>query len=406
MTASHDFPLGDWGFELSPRLTAIRSSPAPATRVTTVSGDTAWLVIRYDLAKRLLSDPRLNMAAAMQAGAPRQEPWPLRFPNGTTDLIGKVRNAGIQGLLTDALAPRTLHRHQGWAEAQAAGLLRDLTRREPPADLFKELAVSLAFAVAYRHLLGEFEEQDKERLRQWWEEILSWGPVYGHSAERMRRSDQATFRFFERRLPEIVAAPGDHLIKRIAQTGALAESDVIAFAMMMLFVGVQTSVSFLAGSLVTLLRHPGWLDALRGDPGLTATTVEELLRYTPLVTGGIKRLALEDIEVDGMTIKAGELVLISLEAANRDPLAFPDPEDFNPDRDRQAHLGFGHGPHFCPGNRLARLQIEAVVRALAAHEPRLRLAVPPSGLRWRQGAAFRKPESIPVTWGPAGEPAL
>ncbi|MWK38472.1 cytochrome P450 [Actinomadura sp. J1-007] len=228
-------------------------------------------------------------------------------------------------------------------------------------------------------------------------------PVVGPGLSRYELADLSTaqekiYRFFLRRLPDLTTGPGDHLLAKISAADALDQRDLVVFAVMMFMAGYRTSASFLAGAIVTLLRHPDTLSAARADPELIPAIVEELLRYTPMATGGAKRLATADTDLNGLEIKAGELVLVSLEAANHDPAAFSHPDTFNPGRDTSGHLGFGHGAHFCPGNRLARMQIHAMVTALADHSPALRLAVPPHDLRWVNGAAFRTPQAIPVTW--------
>ncbi|MFC6929021.1 cytochrome P450 [Actinomadura yumaensis] len=392
------YPFGDWGFELTPQHTAARAAPAPACRVTTVTGDPAWLVTRHEVAVRALSDPRLSMPAALAPGAPR-EPLPLRGPEGTGDVVTELKQAGLHQVVADALGPRTVRRHQDWTTEQARLLLGTLVRGGPPADLHAGLALRLPFAVACRTLLGDLETDELTRLNTWADAALSWGPgLSRYELADLSTAQEKIYRFFLRRLPDLTTGPGDHLLAKISAADALDQRDLVVFAVMMFMAGYRTSASFLAGAIVTLLRHPDTLSAARADPELIPAIVEELLRYTPMATGGAKRLATADTDLNGLEIKAGELVLVSLEAANHDPAAFSHPDTFNPGRDTSGHLGFGHGAHFCPGNRLARMQIHAMVTALADHSPALRLAVPPHDLRWVNGAAFRTPQAIPVTW--------
>ncbi|MEV5576177.1 cytochrome P450 [Spirillospora sp. NPDC052269] len=393
------FPFGDWGFEVAPRYSEVREDPAPARRVTTVNGDPAWLVTRYDLARRLLGDPRLSLTAALEPDAPRQEPVPLRASEGTGDIVTTLKAAGLHRMVADVLGARTVRLLQEWTNEQAVLLLDELVRNGAPADLWDGLARRLPSAVVGRALIGELDADDLARLNAWADVILSWGPELSpYSNADMSAAQEETYQFFLGRLPELTAAPGDHLVKQVAAGGALDPRDLAILAVSMFLAGYRTSSSFLGSALVTLLRHPGVLRAVRDDPELVPQTVEELLRFTPMATGGAKRLATEDIDLDGLAIKAGELVLVSLEAANHDPGAFTEPDAFTPGRDTPGHLGFGHGTHFCPGNRLARMQLEAAVGALAARSPALRLAVPAQDLRWTEGAAFRMPRAIPVTW--------
>ncbi|MEV4255268.1 cytochrome P450 [Spirillospora sp. NPDC049652] len=393
------FPFGDWGFALAPEYADARAAGAPAVRVTTANGDRAWLVTRYDLARRVLGDPRMSLTAALDPDAPRQEPLPLRAPEGTGDIVTALKDAGLHKVVADALGPRAVKLHREWTADHARHLLDALVRDGALADLRAGLTLRLPFAVSCRVLLGDLREDELSRLNGWADAALSWGPGFSrHGLGDVATAQDEIYRFFLRRLPELVAAPGDHLVRKVAAPGVLDPRDLAVFGVSMFLAGYRTSSSFLSGALVTLLRHPQAVRAVRDDPGLVPATAEELLRFTPMATGGAKRLATEDVDLDGLVIRAGELVLVSLEAANHDPDAFPEPDVFAPGRDAPGQLGFGHGTHFCPGNRLARMQIEAVVGALAERSPALRLAVPADDLRWTEGAGFRTPLAIPVTW--------
>ncbi|MWK38386.1 cytochrome P450 [Actinomadura sp. J1-007] len=341
------FPFGDWGFDLAPQYARVRAARAPACPVRTVNGDPAWLITRYDLARRVLADPRLSLSAALRPEAPRQEPLPIRLPEGTGDIVTTLNKAGLHHVVADALGPRAVKRHQEWINEQARHLLDALAG--PPADLRAGLALRLPFALTRRLLLGDLHQAELVRLNQWADAILSWGPgLSRYATADLAAAQEHIYRFFLHRLPDLAAGSGDHLLKRIAAPGVLDQRDLAVFAASMFLAGYRTSASFLAGALVTLLRHPDALRAVRDDPALVPATAQELLRYTPMATGGVKRLAMREVDLDGLVIKAGDLVLVSLEAANHDPAAFPDPDTFTPGRDASGHLGFGHGSHFCP----------------------------------------------------------
>ncbi|MFC9424718.1 cytochrome P450 [Streptomyces sp. NPDC056987] len=406
-----DFPFGDWSDTISPVYTLLRDTPQPATRVRTVTGDHAWLVTRYDVARALLGDPRLSLSAALRPGAPRQEPIAPRAEGTRGDIMATLRETGLRSVMSDALGPRAVRRYHAWTRRQATALIDGLVRTGPPADLYTGLAVPLPYLVACQVLLGELDEEEKVLLNEACDTVLTWG---GPGTEAMTAAIARMYDFFLRRLPGLVATPGDHLLRQLAEAeipagrvgagGRLSDSELAQVANVFLIAGYRTSASFLANALVTLARCPDIVTAVRVDPGLVPATVEELLRRTPMATGGAKRLATRDVEIEGLTIKAGECVLFSLESANHDPVAFPDPDRFDPGRfstDRQhcPHLGFGYGKHHCPGNRLARMQIAAVLEALTAPgTPTLRLAGPDAEVPWRPDVAFRIPEAIPVTW--------
>nr|WP_272917927.1 cytochrome P450 [Actinomadura rayongensis] len=146
----------------------------------------------------------------------------------------------------------------------------------------------------------------------------------------------------------------------------------------------------------TLLRAPELWDALVGDPGLVPTAVDELLRWIPSdARDGMARGAVEDASIGGVSVAAGTSVLVARAAANRDPSRFPDPERLDLARTPNPHLTFGHGPHRCPGEHLARVELEAALRALTERFPRLR----PAGAapRWKRSTMPGLAE-LPVRW--------
>lgn len=394
-----DFPFGDWGAELSPRYAELRTDAAPVHRVTTVTGDRMWLITRYDLARQVLSDPRMSLTAALDPDAPRQEPVPQRGPEGTGDAMTALRQSGLHAHLVDVLGPRSVRAHQAWTQRQADTMLAELVRPGHSADLVSGLTLRLPYAVTCRLLLGDLSPDDFHQLNHWCDIALTWSPPFSdRTLEELSAAGADIYGFFLHRLPSLCAAPGPHLIKRLADARTLPDADLAVVASMLLLAGYRTAATFLGGALATLLRHPQAMHALRQQPAQSGRAVEELLRFTPMATGAVKRMATQDVDLDGTTIEAGQVVLVSLEAANRDPRIFSRPDIFDVDRPHRPHLAFGHGKHYCPGNRLARMQITAALRALTASTPMPRLAVAPDQLSWQQAAAFRRLHALPVTW--------
>ena len=149
--------------------------------------------------------------------------------------------------------------------------------------------------------------------------------------------------------------------------------------------------------VVALLRHPESLAKPEADPSLWPGAIEELLRHLTITHIGMRRIATEDVQVGGVTIRAGEGVIVALQSANRDPAAFDDPDALDVTRDARRHLAFGHGLHQCVGQSLARAELQIGLPILFERLPGLRLAADPEEFMLRGGTVHGVSE-LPVTW--------
>ena len=147
---------------------------------------------------------------------------------------------------------------------------------------------------------------------------------------------------------------------------------------------------------IALLLHPGELARLRADRSLLGAAVEELLRYVNPVNNATYRFAAEPVEIGGEQIGRGEVVLVALSGANRDPSRYGDPDRLDLGRDSTGHLAFGHGSHYCLGAPLARLEAEIAFGGLLERFGSMTLAVPPDALRWRPSTLIHGLETLPV----------
>jgi cytochrome P450 len=150
--------------------------------------------------------------------------------------------------------------------------------------------------------------------------------------------------------------------------------------------------------VLTLLQHPDQLALIKKRPDTIPGAVEELLRYSSVLHMGARRLALEDIDVNGVVVKAGEGVICSIPAANRDEKLFPDPDRFDVTRDAHAHVAFGFGVHQCLGQVLARIELQVVYGRLFTRLPNLRLAAPLDQLRFRHDMFVYGIHELPLAW--------
>ncbi|MFI0215435.1 cytochrome P450 [Streptomyces lydicus] len=193
------------------------------------------------------------------------------------------------------------------------------------------------------------------------------------------------------------AAPTDDLLGDLARDSDLTDEELSGLGSFLLAAGLDTTANMLAHGTFALLRHPEQAAALREAPDLADQAVEELMRYLTVAHTTV-RVALEDVTLDGQVIKAGESVTLSLEAANRDPEKFADPDTLDVHRKATGHLGFGHGIHQCLGQQLARVEMKVALPALLTRFPTLRLAVPPEEVPLRTNMNIYGVHSLPVTW--------
>jgi cytochrome P450 len=172
----------------------------------------------------------------------------------------------------------------------------------------------------------------------------------------------------------------------------------VSLAFLLLTAGHETTANMISLGVVGLLSHPEQLALVKADPGKTPMAVEELLRYFAIADGVTSRLATEDVQIGGVSIKAGEGVIVSSLSANWDPAVFKNPAELDVERGTRHHLTFGFGPHQCLGQNLARMELQIVFDTLFRRIPTLRLAVPVEDLPFKTDAVIYGAHELPVTW--------
>ncbi|WP_214410561.1 cytochrome P450 [Sphaerisporangium fuscum] len=381
-------------YEPAPAFAGLRRS-RPAVPVRLPTGDRAWLVTRHADNRRLLADPRLSRAAAAAPGAPRARAIPLERDSMTT--MDPPEHTRLRGLVMRAFTARRVERLRPRVEDHVADLLDTMARDGAPGDIVSGFARPLAITVICE-LLG-VPKEDREGFQSWTDTYLA---VTGRTPDAMREAGDRLKAF----LRELVAAkrrePADDLLSELAaaeEDDRLSEAELVTLGVTLLVAGYETAANLISGAVFALLRHPDQLALLRRDRALMPRAVEELLRYVPLaVTGGTIRVAVADVELGGVVIKAGEAVLPATTSANRDAAVFDRPDGLDLTRDPNPHLAFGHGPHHCLGAQLARLELGAALAGLLARFPALRPAVDLEGISWTRAKMIRGPEALPVAW--------
>jgi pentalenic acid synthase len=233
-----------------------------------------------------------------------------------------------------------------------------------------------------------FEEQSRRLLR---------GPAPADTRDARDRLNA----YFEELIDRKREDPGDGLLDELIQEqlreGALDREELVSLAVLLLVAGHETTANMISLGTFTLLRHPEQLAELRADPGLVSAAVEELLRFLS-IADGLVRVATEDIEIAGATIRADEGVLFSTSVINRDTAAFAEPDTLDWHRPARHHVAFGFGIHQCLGQNLARAELEIALRTLFERLPELRLAAPADEIPFKPGDTIQGMLELPVSW--------
>ncbi|MGW0134424.1 cytochrome P450 [Streptomyces sp. NPDC003299] len=388
-----DFPFSWDGTRIPEEVAALRET-APVTRVRTIAGDEAWLVSSYRLCRQVLTDGRFSLKDTSAPGAPRQ--YALTIPPEVVNNMGNITGAGLRRAVMKALNPKAPGLEE-WMRREAHRLVDTLEAEGPTADLRGAFCDPYSAGMHCR-ILGVPQTEAPAFLRSLDIAFMnSPCPVTGakinwdRDIARMTRllDDPATGGL----MAELAALRDDpdhaHLTDEL-----LATVGVTLFG-----AGTVSTSGFLAMALVHLLTHPELWTLLRERPELTGAAVEELLRVNLSIGDALPRIALEDVVVGDVRVRAGELVLVLVEGANFDPERFPDPHVFDVGRPNAAdHLSFGGGSHYCPATALGRRHAQIALEVLTERLPRLALAVPAAQLVWRTGFMKRIPERLPVAW--------
>jgi cytochrome P450 len=302
--------------------------------------------------------------------------------------------ARFRTLLQPYFTPRRMRALRPRVEALTAELLDTLHDHGPPADLHQALALPLPILVICE-LLG-VPYDDRARFR-----------AFSQAAAAVDDQDRSAAGLAElwNYTKQLVAAkrthPADDVISGLcaAEDGALDDDFIAMLAALILFAGHETTVVQLGYGAVLLLTNPDQRQAVADDPALLGSAVEECLRAANTGGGGIPRYPRTDIEVAGVTIPAGDLVLLDNGAANHDERTFPDPYRFEITRHAAgAHLTFGHGAHYCLGAPLARIEMQVAFAQLIERFPTMRLATSLEQLHVRTDLLTGGLAELPVTW--------
>jgi cytochrome P450 len=381
-----------------PALSALQSD-VPLTRVRLWDGSTPWLVTRYAEQRVLLSDPRVS-ADTTREGYPYQSESLRDRRNRAPSFIAMddPEHARLRRMVTGAFTVRRTEEMRQGIQHLVDELIDEMLAGPNPADLVTALALPVPSLVICQ-LLG-VPYADHDFFQRASRALISRSTPAGVS----QAAQDELLAYLDHLIGRKLAAPDDGLLSRVAAervaTGELSRRELASMGLLLLVAGHETTANMIALGTYALLSYPDQLAAVRGsnDPELIRRTVEELLRYLSIVHSGRRRVAVEDIEVAGQVIRAGEGIVLPHEIANRDAEMFPDPEGLDVHRDARGHLAFGFGVHQCLGQPLARVELQVVYGTLYRRVPSLALAADPAQIRFKHDGVVYGVYELPVTW--------
>lgn len=286
---------------------------------------------------------------------------------------------------------------QGMAEKLAGELVSDMMN-EPGCDVVQRLAIPMPIRLIAQ-ILG-VPDADLDDFRRWSERgvgVMELTPTPSGvvGAAKSMGAMISLQRYFRTQFAAGKLKGSDTVLGRLLEhntDGSLTDQQLMLIAIHLLIAGNETTTNLLGGMFDTLARHPDQYDIIRARPELIPLAVEEQLRITTPIQN-LYRYTRADYRIGDVTIPHGSRVLLSFGAANRDPVAFVDPDVYRADRDPRRHIAFGYGAHMCVGAPLARMEAQAVLTELVTRVARI---TPYGPTRWSSHSSLRGPTHLPI----------
>ncbi|MFL4496856.1 cytochrome P450 [Streptomyces sp. VTCC 41912] len=380
------FPLRQPGRPFPPpEYAQYRAEPGPVR--TELPSGTVWLVTRHEDVRAVLTDPRISAdpsrpgfpRASRTGGAPSQYEVPGWFVAMDPPEHGRFRKT-----LIPEFTVRKVRELRPAIQQIVDERIDAMLAAGTSADLVESFALPVP-SLVISSLLGVpradrdfFEDRTRVLVR------------LSSTDEERDKATRALLRYLGRLIQIKQRRPGDDLISRLIAAGTLSRQELSGVSMLLLIAGHETTANNIGLGVVQLLANPQWI----GDDRI----VEELLRYYSVADLVAFRVAVEDVEVGGRLIRAGEGIVPLLAAANHDDTVFAAPREFAPERSARSHVAFGYGVHQCLGQNLVRVEMEIAYRTLFARMPSLALAVPVEELSLKYDGVLFGLHELPVTW--------
>jgi cytochrome P450 len=399
-TETPDYPMAratGCPFDPPPALRALHEQ-AGLSKVRLWDGSTPWLVTGYEDQRRLLADPRVS-ADNRRPGYPQQSPGikARRAKAASFISMDDPEHARQRRMVTAAFSIRRIEALRPAVARIVDSLIDAMLAGPKPADLVQAFALPVPSLVICELLGVPYADHEFFQTRS---SVLI---KRTSTAEQSVEATEQLTDYLDELLGEKLKHPADDLLSGLTErirAGELTQRAAANMSLLLLVAGHETTANMIALGTLALLQHPDQLARVREseDPKLIASAVEELLRYLNIVHSGRRRVALEDLEVDGTTIRAGEGIVLANDIGNRDETAFADPDRLDVGRNPRHHVAFGFGVHQCLGQPLARVELQVVYGTLYRRLPELRLAVGLDEIKFKHDGVVYGVYELPVTW--------
>ena len=361
----------------------------------------AWILSRHRDVTPILRSPHVSSdrrKSPMYETFLQSLPDPQRIADIPPSMLflDPPDHTRLRGLVNKAFTARVVEAMRPRVQALVDGILEEV-RERGSLDIVADLASPIPVTVICD--LFDVPQADRQQVKAWSLDLIyTLDPlVAGDRLEKAAEAGMAFRQYLRDLIADRRQHPGDDLISGLIQAedqgGSLTEEEVVSTCVLVLIAGHETTSGLIGNGMLALGRNPDQVQALRGDPSLGKSAVEELLRYdAPVQLTG--RLVLEPFEIDGVKVEAGEDVITLIGAANRDPEVFPEPDRLDLARPNNHHVAFGGGIHFCLGAPLARLEGQIAVTELVTRFPDLEIDT--EGAKLRDTVTLRGLTSLPA----------
>ncbi|TCO54213.1 cytochrome P450 [Actinocrispum wychmicini] len=365
---------------------------APVSRVKLWDGSMPWLITRYADVRAVLADPRVSVDAT-QPGFPHTNAVSKARDTRMKTLMqmDSPEHAAQRRLLTSEFRIRKMDALRPRIQGIVDGLIDDMLAGPKPVDLVTAFALPVPSLVICELLGVPYTDRD------FFQGVARTLVMDEPDPDQAVAASEELNAYLEELVVKKSTAPGDDVLSKLARTGAMTPQEIAVMGQLLLVAGHDTTAAMIALGTAALLANPDQLRAVRDSDDPT-DSVEELLRYLSITHTEARRVAREDLEIGGHLIRAGEGIIAVKSTANRDPVAFPDPDVLDVHRKARHHVAFGYGTHQCLGQPLARVELQVVYRTLYRRIPTLALATPLEHLEFKENAVFYTVRELPVTW--------